>query len=180
MDREERLVSHEREKYLPIAEAIGLIAIKWNGIHNGLGQIFSLVSQLSEDDAFEKWNNKRFDGKKRKLLDKTIQEFYGKNEESREKYDIINLLDRIRKLTSNRDSSVHCPFTLFIEDNTLKVLPDDTAENPHALNLRDIDFLSELQNRYDELHELEVLTYYLLGCIRDRNGYTPFPSELDL
>ena len=173
-DGEARLVALEREKYRPIAEAVGLIAIEWNSIHNGLGHIFAHIAQCSEDDAYKKWNKERFDGQKRKLLKEETLEFY---KDRKERENINRLLDKISKVGSNRNSSIHCPFTLFIEDDQLKVLPDDTTEDPHAVKLRDVDIPSELQARWDELRFLGSVTFYILDCLRDPEGHTPFPSE---
>ena len=183
-DREVRLGERIREKLQPVAEAIGLIAMQWNSMHNELGRIFVLVTKLDENAAYTKWNSIRSDRKQRRLLRIETEIVYADEKFREARENIIDLIDRIDRASSTRNSSVHCPFTLLIEDGDLRVIPDDLAsdipndlaKNRHAEMLKAVDILPELQKRIDEIDELDLRAQYVLQCLRILELGAPWPS----
>ena len=177
-DREVQLATLIGEKYRPIAEVVGLIAIEWNSMHNRLGQIFAHVTGLDKDVAYTIWNSIESDRKQRKILkDATIQVYTEERYREAREY-ITKLINRIDDASPKRNSSIHCPFTIAVEDGGLEVVPDDLAKNKHAEKLRDVDILTELQKRSHELDELNGRALLVLECLKILELGAPWPSDL--
>ncbi len=176
-EKEITLATQIRQTLQPIAEAIGLIAMQWNSIHNELGNIFACVTELDEDAAYTKWNSFYNDRKQRELLRTETEKKYQNEKYIEARKNIIGLLDKIDTLSSRRNSSVHCPFTLLIEGGELRVIPDNQTKNRHAESLSAVDLLPALQERIGELDELDLRAQYVLLCLRILELGEPWPSE---
>ena len=176
--KEIQLATRIGEEYRPIAEAVGLIAMEWNSIHNRLGRIFAHVTGLGEDVAYAIWNSIEHDRMKRNILRDTTIAVYSEELQHEAERNILELIKAIEKSNPKRNSSIHCPFTILIEHGELKVIPDDFVQNKHAEKLKDLDILTELQGRIHELDELDLRTQYVLQCLKIVNLGEPWPSPV--
>ena len=174
--KEIQLATHIEEKYRPIAEAVGLIAMDWNSIHNRLGRIFARVTGLGEDVAYAIWNSIENDRIKRKILKNAAIAVYNDELQYEAKINIIQLIYSIDKFSAKRNSSIHCPFTILMENGEMKIIPDHFVQNKHAEKLKDLDILTELQGRIHELEVLDLRTQYVLQCLKIVNLGEPWPS----
>ena len=66
------------------------------------------------------------------MLRKATEEVYKEKEHLNIKKKIGGLLERLDAESGNRNSSIHCPFALLIENGDLKVIPNDMANNTLA------------------------------------------------
>ena len=174
--KEIQLATRIGEEYRPIAEAIGLIAMEWNSIHNRLGRIFAHVTGLDEGVAYAIWNSIESDRIKRNILRDATIAAYSEELQHEAERNILELIKAIDKCNSKRNSSIHCPFTILIEHGELKVIADDFAQNKHAEKLKDADIVTELQRRIHDLDALGLRTQSVFQCLKIVDLGEPWPS----
>lgn len=154
------LEEYEDEKLREVATDVGLVAMEWNRIHDRLSKIFANVTGLSYEMAFAIWNSIPNDQIQRDVLRAATNEVYKEKEHQKIKKKINRLLGKLDKNKKNRNSSIHSPFAILIEDGDLKVIPDDLANNKLAQALSGPpDLRSKLNQIYRELSELNLLAW---------------------
>ena len=154
------LEEYADEKLREVATDVGLVAMEWNSIHNRLSLIFARVTGLNNELAFAIWNSIPNDKIQRNILREATREVYKEKEHLKLKKKINGLLGKLDKKSRNRDSSIHCPFAVLIEDGDLKVIPNDMANNKLAKTLAgEPDVRSTLNQLYGEFSDLNRLAY---------------------
>lgn len=152
------------EKLREVATDVGLVAMEWNSIHNRLSLIFAIVTGLSYELAFAIWNSIPNDRIQRNILREATREVYKEKEHQKLKKKINRLLDKLDKESRNRDSSIHSPFALLLEDGDLKVIPNDMANNTLAKSLAgESDVRSALNRMYGEFSDLNRLAWEIFA-----------------
>ena len=154
------LDEYEDEKLREVATDVGLVAMEWNSIHHRLSLIFARVTGLNYDVAFAIWNSIRNDSTQRNMLRKATEEVYKEKEHLKIKKKISRLLQRLDAKSGNRNSSIHCPFALLIEDGDLKVIPNELSNNGLAKTFAgEPDVRSTLNQIYREFNDLNRLAW---------------------
>ncbi len=151
------------EKLREVATQVGLVAMEWNSIHNRLSLIFAKVTGLNYELASAIWNSIPNDGMQRDVLREATREVYKEREHQKFKKKINGLLEKLDKKKSIRDSFIHTPFAVLLEDEDLKVIPNDMANNRSAKRLTgEPDVRSTLNQMHRELIDLDRLAYEVL------------------
>lgn len=152
------------EKLREVATDVGLVAMEWNSIHNRLSKIFANVTGLSYEVAFAIWNSIPNDTIQRDVLKAATNEVYKDKQHDKTKKKINRLLHKLDERKNSRNSSIHSPFALLIEDGDFKVIPDDLANNKLAKALAgEPDVRSTLNQTYRELSDLNRLAWEIFA-----------------
>ena len=150
------------EKNREVAENIGHIAIEWSRIHDRLSRIFAHVTQINQEVAYAIWNSIPTDSLQRQMLQAAVNEAYKDEEFFETKEDIIRVIRKLNKASSNRNNFIHCPFAISIEGKELVLIPNDLLNNKHAKRLKGSEILTESQEQYRKLLILNELCYHII------------------
>ena len=139
--------------------------MEWNSIHDKLSKIFAKVTGLSYELAFAIWNSLPNDRMQRKILREATKEVYKEDKDRKMKKSINRILEKLDN-SSNRDSAIHSPFALSIENGDLKLIPYDLSNNKHAKMLSgETDVRSRLDQVYRELNSLNRSSWKVLASL---------------
>ena len=130
------------------AADVGHVAIAWNGLHDVLGQLFSVViSPHSRSAAIAAWGAIVSDRSKRDMLKATVLKRFEDNEkELRWVADVEWLLGHITPLEDRRNNAVHAAYGFVLEEGAIKVAPSTWNGNPRSWKLRDKDLGLEFKS----------------------------------
>lgn len=144
--------------FRPYALLIGQIALAWNDLLEGLGDLFADIAPGAEDLQMNAiWQSAKADRAKRDMLKAAAAEMSLQTVRRHPKLeeDIAWILGRMEGLENSRNNAIHSP--LISRDGPiwaafereLGVQPNDATGNTRALQLQGKDLLREFRNCRD-------------------------------
>jgi hypothetical protein len=158
--------------FRPYALLIGQIALAWNDLQEGLGDLFAAIALGAEDLQMTAiWQSAKADRAKRDMLKAAAAEMSFETVRRHPKLedDISWILARMEGLENSRNNAIHSP--LISRDGPIwaafekepGVQPNDATGNTRALQLQGKDLLREFRNCRD----LALVLGDYVGAITD-------------
>jgi len=144
--------------FKPYVSAIGELALAWNDLHEKLGILF--IGHFSPHRlASALWNSQQFDRPRRSMLKVVIENLpeLTQSDYPRLRDDVLWLLGEVDKLEDARNTAIHSPLLLKVDDSRLavgnitvnlgvpSVVPNLWLKNSRAMKLEQKDLLTEFR-----------------------------------
>jgi hypothetical protein len=132
----EALIEAKRQPYVV---AVGTVCFEWNRLLESLGALFSQVSGMGRRQGMAVWYSQRADRSQMAMLRAAIK---AKDEEddwpkkhATCQQDLIWLATEAENLADARNTAVHAPVSLIVDQGGIKLVPHIILSNPLAERL---------------------------------------------
>lgn len=138
---------------------VGRIAIRWNTLHEELGLIFVLLATRDNTSVgWAAWHSLRMDRAQRDMLEASAVAALGKGD-ARCK-ELVWALGQLTPLEDKRNTAIHSPYSIIIENGSLKTISNHFTGHGRATKLKDRDLEKELKS-YEE--HIDKLTDFVMA-----------------
>jgi hypothetical protein len=127
------------------ARALGRVSLVWTELHETMASTFAaLVSPDAPTLAWAIWNSVNNDRTLRGMLKAAV--LWRLPKEDVRCVELCWALDQMDSLENKRNDALHSPYTIVIEEGSLRLIPNYYRGNKRALNLADKDLAIELKS----------------------------------
>ena len=166
------------EAFRHVAAEIGFLARAWNGLHNNLATIFSvLLSPSNVNIPLAVWNSASSDRAQREMLSAALKSWTSFHRNEAPLVDEIKwLLSECGKLSDKRNDALHSPINILMDTETFefRVEANYWQNHPRALKLKGKDVFDEI-SRYRA--QTECLDRYAINLWMHLKSATPLPQR---
>jgi hypothetical protein len=122
------------EKFKPYVEAVGRVAHTWNQLQESLGQIFADMMGGGHSTALAAWYAVRSDRSQQTMLLAVIDAVDDTHWQNRAtaKADLTWLVEKVGKLAAERNTAIHAPVGMALDEGEIKIVPAYFYGNPLA------------------------------------------------
>jgi hypothetical protein len=159
--------SYADRSFRAYAIAIGELALSWNGLHDSLGRLFSVVIEDKKRSASAIWHSIKSDRAQREVLLAAAERVYSNRQEYPHALDDIKwILSEATKIEDFRNDALHSPVILLGTKRKSRPVPSYYFGHVRATRLKDKDFIREFRKFRNDATKLRDfaahLTYILL------------------
>ncbi len=133
-----------RQKFKPIAEALGCVVFSWNALQQAFTHLLLVIApEEKRESLLLTWNGKRHDGTQRSMLIEVAQRTTLPKDDAEAMRVLEELVSVADDQAEARNAFLHAP--MWIESGEGEVKPRTSTDHPRALELVDKDILGDCE-----------------------------------
>lgn len=163
-----------------IAKVLGYIANSWNMLHaDDLGAIFVyLLKPRNATIGWAAWHARQNDRAQRYMLQAAAKEALG--EDNKIFKELKWSLKRTEALEDKRNTAIHTPYSIFIDNGTLRIVPYFFTGHKRAETLKERDVERELISYWRNIERIRSFVLKLYDALHSSSTSSTLPPRPSL